>query len=175
MAMNMKQIKEACFRGDWERDCERCPAYPEKDGDCCFGSEHEHNDPHPYGCQTCIHEQDCAMLTHREEEAPRRRILVRHGGIVREQPQPTQPRFPIASNHPTRQSPKYGFQLPVSRHPTTMAGPSILHQYEVTPRTPLQFSGDSSFFEKLAVVTGWGMVEGGLEMALGFFRRRRPD
>jgi hypothetical protein len=121
---------------------------------------------------------DCAQLSHQDEERPQPRVLIRNGGVVRQQPtQTAQPRLPIynTSGHPTRQSAKYGYQLPIHQHPTTMAGPSILHQYDAAQRLPLQFSDDSSFFEKLATVTGWGMVEGGLEMALGFFRRRRPE
>ncbi len=180
--MTISQIKQACFLGDRDRDCDYCPAHPSKGGDCCFGTLHEYDDPSPSGCQSCRHEQECAPITHghypphgeppeEEEEASRRVILNR--GSVNRPVSTTNTRLPIIGQPPQSSWKKPQGARP-QQYPTTEQALSILTQYGEPVRTPIPFTEKASFGQKLATVTLWGMAEGGLEMALRFFRIRRP-
>jgi len=53
-------------------------------------------------------------------------------------------------------------------------GEPLLVQQPVTPE-PLKLNPQNGLFQRFWQVVAWGAGEGGLEMALNFFRKRRPE
>jgi len=53
-------------------------------------------------------------------------------------------------------------------------GEPLLVQQPVHPE-PLKINPEIGLFKRFFIVSSWGAGEGFLEMALNFFRKRRPD
>ena len=174
MGMTLSEIKTDCFCGERDRDCKSCPAHKSRGGDCCFGRLHEYNDPSENGCQSCIHEKDCARLTHgsfqphSQTRFPNASRIIINRGV----PQGN-PRIPITSNT----TPRYSS----TTHHTPQRITEGCHYGELLRENgpiayePLELSEDVTMLEKFGLVTGWGAAEGGLELALHFMRKHRPD
>jgi hypothetical protein len=149
MSSDMNRVIHECFRsGSVGESCDDCPAHPANGGPCCFGMDHEedHED-----CQDCDYESECARLTH--GHSPKRRIPIRRRNLPIAHPQVRRTSEPLLDSNP-------GHRTVVRRRQ---------EEDEIEQReTPEQF------INKLIEVTGWGMVEGGLQMALSYFQRNRP-
>jgi hypothetical protein len=150
------QAVHECFMGDVQRDCMQCMASPDHGGKCCFGQAYN---PIDKECRDCLHRSECSSQYH---GVPSSRINIR------------------------RPIPQYSYQQPIRRVPvtpvvnthsavrqTTNLIPTAVH------RTPPSIQKEElviePFMKRLGRVTGWGMVEGGLQMALNFFQRNRPE
>ena len=143
-----EEIVQECFSGQRERECTHCPAHYTKGGVCCFGEKHDWNDD---DCKNCIHQEPCSKLTHRPK--PVARTVYRR---------PVHAASPTTTTSSTVQS-------------TARRVGSILQTPTQVGAEPLKYPDDATFTHKLATTVGWGMIEGGLEFALHFFRRRRPE
>ena len=148
------QTIQECFMGEVYRDCNGCVASPAQGGRCCFGEAYNAADKE---CRDCIHRSECSATQYGTTvHSPR--VTLR-----RPMPQPMAPRrIPVTGPQPINRP--VGNLIPntVNRAPVTAMAPTI----ETSPEP---------FMRRLGRVTGWGMIEGGLQMALGFFQRNRPD
>lgn len=164
MSYTQRQLVQECFGGDCDRQCSYCEAHHSRAGICCFGHKYDCDDEE---CRACIHEYSCSREYESliEEQQPRRRVVV---NAVRPRPTPgyNSPR-PVYANGPRHQRAVVPY-----RHSDSMG--RLLEQFPQEPRMPMEWKDETNFFGQLSTVVGWGMVEGGLELALDFFRRRRP-
>jgi hypothetical protein len=159
--MAYDQAVHDCFMGESMRDCANCIASPAYGGRCCFGELYDIGDKE---CRDCLHRTECSQVYH-GSVAPQRSVrLSLHRPIVGgptintgARRIPIGPR-PVAT--PTRNTTNL---IPTAVHRT----PPVLVKEEQQTQEP--------FFRRLGRVTGWGMIEGGLQMALNFFQRNRPE
>lgn len=156
------QAVEECFTGDVPRDCDNCIASPQHGGRCCFAEAYN---PVDKECRDCLHRPSCAAHFHGSIGSTSRVTLRRPS--VYAQPSPVR-RVPITNTPPiVRQASNQPPNLiPTTVHRTPAARPK---EEKLAVRT------EEPFMKRLGRVTGWGMVEGGLQMALNFFQRNRPE
>lgn len=154
------EIISECLGGMMQRDCVHCPAHHSKPyGRCCFGHKHEWNDN---TCDVCIHTHACASVTHGTTR-PRT-----NSRIIYPNRRPANP--PAATrvqvNRPPASNPIYDYG--------PQPGEPVLVQQPIHPE-PLKLNPNDNLFERFLKVSLWGAGEGFLEMALNFFRKRRPE
>lgn len=163
--MDENHLISQCLNGERDRDCDWCPASPERNGGCCFGLRHEYGDP---DCNACELEHDCAPLTHGHTKSDVRRPSTR---IVypgrRPANRPSVSRVRV--NSPRKQGPVPTMDE-VGPHP----GEPLLVQRPCDP-APLQLNPKDGLFTRFMKVSSWGAGEGFFEMGLNFFRKRRPE
>lgn len=172
--MNEEVLIGQCLNGDRDPDCSHftgqhlCPAAEAVGGKCCFGLRHEYGDQ---DCQACVLKKDCASLTHGVAKSDVRYTprIIRPGvapakSAVRTAVAPGTPTPQVARNPRLHVIQDYGPQL----------GEPLLIQQPITPE-PLQINPKAGLFKRFLVVSSWGAGEGALEMALSFFRKRRPE
>lgn len=183
--VTLQNLKDECFMGNRDRTCKTCPAHPSKGGDCCFGRLHEYNDSNPNGCQACLHEADCAPISHAKEQGPAQPYSVQqpqfHPGtstpVTARAPAPVTPTSPplpgyCHPNHtPNYSGYPYNNQSPY--HGIAEAAPSLIHQYAAPERHPIQ-TEDMSKPQEFATCVSWGALEGSFEFALHWMRKYRP-
>lgn len=149
MTEEERLVRECFDSGAVGEYCDDCIAHPDNDPpdfECCFGTKHEYNDD---VCRRCDHSLKCSRLTHGRSP---RRVLVR-----------------------SRQKPSTSNSLQIRSDPAKALLPDVVQ----TPsnRTPVQVRQEEEeepFVNRLLRVTGWGMIEGGLQMALSHFQKNRP-
>jgi len=153
MSNQEKRVIRNCFNNNTVgEDCDDCLAHPSNDPDeheCCYGSQHEHNDKE---CRACEYETNCSRLTHGRSPAQRR----------------------IITRSSTRKSTSFQLRRKNPRRNTE----SLLVDETPCNRTPVEElpeEAEETFMKRLSRVTGWGMIEGGLQMALSFFQKNRPE
>ena len=156
------QAVHDCFMGEAMRDCANCIAAPNFGGRCCFGEMYDISDKE---CRDCLHRMECANVYHGTvpQRSVRlntfRRPIVNNPNIGL-----NSRRIPIAGARPSVMPARNPANLiPTAVHRTP---PVLVKEEQQTPEP---------FFRRLGRVTGWGMVEGGLQMALNFFQRNRPE
>lgn len=162
--MDEEQLISQCLNGERERDCEYCPAHADQNGSCCFGFRHEFGDP---DCNACELEKDCIPLTH---------------GTTERDARPSSPRmiYPgrYASNSSSVRRVRVGTPkkkgLPILGQMGPQQGESLLVQQPVQPQ-PIELDPNDGLFKRFLKVGAWGAGEGFFEMALNFFRKRRPE
>lgn len=161
-----EQMISECLNGERDQNCDYCPAHSSRGGSCCFGLRHEHGDP---SCTICELSKNCSYLTHgrpRSDAGATPRIVY-PAGHGANRTNYTKTRY---TNPPRTEPPKTNpAQEKKSYDPET-----ILTRRRADP-VPLQLNPDDSLFVRFCKVTGWGAGEGACEMALNFFRRRRPE
>ena len=160
------EIISACLNGEKERDCNWCPANHTKPGGrCCFGLRHEDNDP---TCDDCIHTRPCASVTHghQQREHGRQRIIHPRRRVANPaRPSRTQARRVSGNSLPIVHD---GYGAP-------QQGDPLLVPHQAAEPQPLQLNPEDNLFQRFVKVSMWGAGEGFLEMALNFFRLRRPE
>jgi hypothetical protein len=67
-----------------------------------------------------------------------------------------------------------GMQMPPMSAYGPQPGEPLLVQQPIAPE-PIKLSPANGLFHRFCQVVAWGAGEGGLEMALNFFRKRRPE
>lgn len=155
-----------CLNGDRERDCSWCDCHHSRNGKCCFGIRHEYNHP---DCDACVLHQDCAALTHGY------RAQTQRGPVATYAP----PR-PVYTNTPPQQPSGHQVRVATGTRAPTMAnygpqpGEPLLVPQPIRPK-PLELNPDDNLFTRFWKVTSWGAGEGFFEMAVNFFRIRRPE
>lgn len=159
----METLIAQCINGERERECEYCPAHQSKNGDCCFGVRHEHGDR---DCMACVLSDECAPLTHgyaprTPRPAPSRIIY----------PNRRVPNSQGGSRVRVRSGPD---QFPIVEEVGPQPGEPLLVQRPIEPQ-PIQLNPKDSLFKRFLQVSSWGAGEGFFEMALNFFRKRRPE
>ena len=146
-----------------DRDCDNCLACPDNGGGCCFAEKHQYGDKE---CRECIHESDCASVVHghgHHQPAPKERsgrVLLRRGAVTQKGSNR------LVSINKQRREKKTLLARNPNRTPAQQR-PEVIEETDeaVAP----------TFVERLGRHVGWGMAEGGLQMALDFFTRNRPD
>jgi hypothetical protein len=166
--VNEEVLISQCLNGERDQECEYCPAHSSRRGGCCFGIRHEYGDP---DCQACVLEKNCSPLTHgtRGEahaiSAPR--IIYPGRG-----PAKVPMRTAVAPGTPLR--PGSLNRVAVMQDYGPQLGEPLLVQQPVQPE-PLKFNPKDGLFRRFLKVSSWGAGEGFFEMALNFFRKRRPE
>jgi len=162
-----------CLNGEQERDCNWCDCHHSKNGKCCFGIRHEFQHP---DCDACVLHQDCAALTHgvrqQQQAQPYRSGYYQPTYQNPAPPRPIyqqQPSAPIG--HPVRVQTN---KPPVMANYGPQPGEPLLVQQPVRPK-PLALNPDDNLFVRFMKVSSWGAGEGFFEMAVNFFRIRRPE
>jgi len=61
-------------------------------------------------------------------------------------------------------------QVPAQQH-----APQVLLQQQYVEPEPIQLNPQDGLFTTFLKHVGWGMMEGGLELGVNFFRKRRPQ
>ena len=156
--MTQDQIITECLNGERTRDCDWCPAHYTKGGKCCFGKLHEHDDPQ---CRSCIHQEDCAPLTHdtvSQEPAPSGRVIYHNRG----------------QRTSTAPAARRGLPILQGSMPSAQPGEPLLVETPIVPE-PVQLDDKDTMVQRFFKVAFWGAAEGFFEMALRYFRKRRPD
>lgn len=146
-----------CFaRGTVGEDCDDCFCHPSNDGICCYGEEHSYTDSH---CRSCEYENKCKKLTHGVTSRSRstRRVSA-SSNVGRSKMRKRRLQRKTDSTEPL-------IQLP-SRNRTLE---------ETDSEAPVHVDYQEPFMTRLGRLVGWGMIEGGLQMALSFFQRNRPE
>ena len=165
--MDQTQLISQCLNGERDRDCNWCPAHPSRNGECCFSARHEYNHP---DCNACYIRQDCAAMTHGLNRAP----AYANSNVIR----PAAPTrvYPGVRTAPSGQSVRVssGMQMPPMSAYGPQPGEPLLVQQPIAPE-PIKLSPTNGLFHRFCQVVAWGAGEGGLEMALNFFRKRRPE
>lgn len=163
-----RHLISQCLNGERERDCEWCPASPNRNGSCCFGLRHEHGDP---DCTACELENECVHLTHGYAKSDVRRPSTR---IVypgrRPANSPSSTRVRVGSPR-AQQAPHY---YPTVADDGPHQGEALLVPRPCDP-VPLQLNPKDTLFTRFLKVSSWGAGEGFFEMGLNFFRKRRPE
>lgn len=158
--MDEEHLISQCLNGERERDCDYCPASPNRDGGCCFGLRHEYGDP---DCQACELEKECSPLTHgtsKSDSRPSPRII--YPG-----------RRSANSSRGTRV--RAGSKsLPIVEDNGPQPGEPLLVEKPFEPE-PVQFNPKDGLAARFLKVGAWGAGEGFFEMGLNFFRKRRPE
>lgn len=161
--MNEEVLISQCLNGERDRECGLCPAHASRRGSCCFGIRHEYGD---HDCTACTLEDECAPLTHgtgRAISAPR---IIYPGRSV--------------AKGPVRTAVAPGTRQPMPNRVAVMSdygpqpGEPLLIQQPVQPE-PLKLNPKDGLFRRFLKVSSWGAGEGFFEMALNFFRKRRPE
>lgn len=146
MSAREKRVIADCFdNGTVGEDCDDCMAHPSNDPEDACCYGSEH-EYHDKTCTRCPHENDCAQLTH---------------GIT------------SRSSRTIRRPSKLRLRSRRTKNESLIA-PSPVNR---TPKQTVQegdMDTEEAFMKKLGRATGWGMIEGGLQMALDFFQRNRP-
>jgi len=150
-----EQIVAHCFDyGTVGEGCDDCPAHPNNatEFECCFGTKHEFNDT---DCRRCEYEGQCSKLTHgRSHTRIPKRI------VVRSRTRPTTS-YSLQKTGVDQSKPLIPDVVEAPRNRTSVQE----HQEEF----------EEPFVNRLMRKTGWGMIEGGLQMALSFFQKNRPE
>lgn len=162
--MNEEVLIGQCLNGERERDCELCPAHSSRRGSCCFGIRHEYGDP---DCHACVLEDECQELVEERvaiNRSPRATVprIIYPGRPAAKTTRTVAPGTPARSRVVTVQD--CGPQL----------GEPLLVQQPIHPE-PLKLNPNHGLFKRFLVVSSWGAGEGFFEMALNFFRKRRPE
>jgi hypothetical protein len=163
-----------CLNGDQERHCNWCECHHSKNGKCCFGVRHEFNHP---DCNACVLNQDCAALTHdlRQQQAqPYRQQYYQPTYQNPAPPRPIytqQPQPPVPAGHAVRVT---SAKPPAMSNYGPQPGEPLLVPAPIKPR-PLELNPDDNLFVRFLKVSSWGAGEGFFEMAVNFFRIRRPE
>ena len=177
MPHELQDTMTECFNGRAEnRSCDFCPAHNSKGGPCCFGRKYANDGE----CGSCVHKLGCfnefnglskqrIIPTGSASNIPLRPSNVTPIPMNSAYAQPTV--APINSTQFAGISNQF---LPQT-HSASPQMPSMIMQFSMPKREPIPFDKDSSLAEKLSIMTGWGMLEGGLEMALYTFRKHRPE
>jgi hypothetical protein len=167
--VNEEVLIGQCLNGERDRDCEYCPAHSSRRGGCCFGLRHEYGDP---DCLACVLENECEALAHgvakRDMRAAYSTPRIIH---------PSRPaaKAPIRTFVAPGTQPRQGAQrVAVMQDYGPQPGEPLLIQQPIQPE-PLQLNPTTSLFKRFLVVGSWGAGEGFFEMALNFFRKRRPE
>lgn len=161
----------ACLNGEKERDCHWCPANHSKPGGrCCFGIRHEHNDT---TCDDCIHNRPCASVTHGGQYVERGRGRIIHPRRQGSNPSRPQARRVSGNRRPPVAHDNYGQHDYGDYGP--QPGESLLVQHPPASPQALQLNPEDNLLQRFVKVSMWGAGEGFLEMALNFFRLRRPE
>ena len=167
MEQTQKRIVQECFDGQYERDCDRCPAHYKRGGICCFGHRFEYDDDQ---CLSCGHNDACEPATYQVQEQrverPRRR------------PSVSRRRLPVygQTSGGTKES-----LLESDQQPRTMSRKSRPQEIEDEGEVlylPMKKDNEGKwehFFKGMGLMGVWGAGEGALEMVLGYLRRRRPE
>lgn len=161
--MNEEVLIGQCLNGEREPDCDYCPAHSSRRGGCCFGIRHEYGDS---DCRACVLEDECRVLT--------------HGGVKSSSsvPRIIYPSRPVAKAVPVRTSVAPGTQtkqrVVVMSDYGPQPGEPLLVQQPIHPE-PLKLNPNDGLFRRFLKVSSWGAGEGFFEMALNFFRKRRPE
>lgn len=166
--MNDEVMIAQCLNGERERTCDYCPAHSSRGGSCCFGLRHEYGHP---DCTACVLEGDCEALTHSKTKhepcqpssAPR---IIYPGQSPAKVPVSTVATPGTRVVYPSRTT-------VVQDHGPRLGEPLLAQQ--PTQLEPLKFDPDDNLIERFFKVSGWGALEGFCQMALNFFRRRRPE
>ncbi len=145
----MQEIMDECFNGRVVRECNICPANEEHGGRCCFGDKHQWGDRE---CRECIHQDDCAPLS--------------HGAL----PRSAKPRIMLKSGRTSNVRPLSQFK----NEGGSIVKPLVIRR-SPTHRTPDGKPQEETMLKRLGKFTLWGMIEGGLQMALNFFQGNRPE
>lgn len=153
MSAEEREVIEECFeQGCVGEDCDDCIAHPSNDpeDECCYGTSHEYHDKQ---CRRCEYEKDCARLTHgRSSTRNKLKLRTRSTSSTR-----LKKRRKADDDEPLLET-----KVKSSNRKRTTDEEAQEGEEEV-------------FMKRLARVTGWGMIEGGLQMALSFFQKNRPD
>lgn len=167
MDAGLRSIMEDCFDGAIERQCDNCPNHPGAGGTCCFGTRHDYKDSE---CQQCNHRPECATIM--RGFAPQPRPPYQNGVPSGYQPQPQRPtRLPMYGQAPRPIQPTQPIRVPVQSAPQRPLLPS--HNVQSLQRAQT-LDLERPFIERLGQITVWGMIEGGLQMALDYFQMNRP-
>jgi hypothetical protein len=162
--VNETQLVEACLNGYREPHCQTCLAAPIRGGKCCFGHRHVPGDEE---CEACALAEECAPLTHGVSKNDARY----YPRPVYPTQQPASRPVPIRTSIPPGTATVQRVVQTVDRR--TIPGP-LLAQQPIHPE-PLQLDPEDGMFVRFLKVTTWGAGEGFFEMALNFFRKRRPE
>lgn len=161
--MNEEVLIGQCLNGDRDRSCDYCPAHSSRNGNCCFSIRHEYGDP---DCTACVLEKECAPLTHgNARSAPR---IIYPGRSPAKVPMRTS----VAPGTTTRQVLQNRVMVMQDYGP--QPGEPLLVQQPIQPE-PLKLNPKDGLFRRFLKVSSWGAGEGFFEMALNFFRKRRPE
>jgi len=152
-----------CLNGERTRDCQWCQAHHSKNGTCCFGIRHAYHDQI---CDPCILTRECAAMCHQAPANGPRPIVYPSRAA---QSYPTQQ---VRTNNPAPYSPVN--RAAALRQYGPQPGEAMLAQAPVEVM-PLQLNPNDNLFVRFCKVSSWGAGEGFFEMALNFFRRRRPE
>ena len=153
-----------CLNGDRERDCSWCECHHSKNGKCCFGIRHEFNHP---DCDACVLHQDCAALTHGQRSQAYRPTAAAYAP-----PRPVYATPPQQGGHQVRVA--TGARAPAMTSYGPQQGEPLLVPQPVRPK-PLELNPNDNLFVRFMKVSSWGAGEGFFEMAVNFFRIRRPE
>ena len=167
--MNEEVLIGQCLNGDRNRDCEYCPAHSSRHGACCFGLRHEYGDP---DCRICVLDSDCASLTHGTARSETHAISAPRIIYPGRSPAKIPVRTVVAPGTAIRQGMQNRVMVMQDYGP--QPGEPLLIQQPIQPE-PLKLNPKDGLFKRFFQVTSWGAGEGFCEMALNFFRKRRPE
>jgi hypothetical protein len=163
-----EHIVNECLNGDRRRSCADCPAHHSKNGPCCFGCRYEEDDEEH--CMNCRHQYACssATLSYENRMARQREANRKENRGLR------------VMNRSVPGRPSVGSPRPASRGgliaETKSRSMSRSRDAEIVSAEDQPTSGKvSRFFKHMGLHALWGAGEGGLEMALRYMQRRRPD
>jgi hypothetical protein len=165
MEQTQKRIVQECFDGQYERDCQRCPAHYSRGGICCFGHRFEYDDDQ---CLSCGHNDACEPATYQLQEQRVER--------PRRSPSVSRRRLPIygQSSNETKRNLLSEERPPApAKRSQALSAPNDEVCY-LPMRKPHEGKWEH-FFKGMGLLGVWGAGEGALELMLGYLRRRRPE